>query len=566
MAGFEQHAQHLAPQVQRRHALEVLDAAVVGQLLVLAVAQAEGFAHQVVQVRRLFRREQGPLAVFHHPLHEQVRHPVGGVHVVGAAAVVAGVLAQFEEFLDVAVPGFQVAAHRALALAALVHRHRGVVGHLEEGDHAVALAVGALDVAAHAAHRRPVVAQAAGKLGQHGVVVDGVEDAVQVVRDLRQITGRKLRPQRAGVEQRRRAAHEVERGQQGVELDGPPFAVDLVHRQAHRHAHEEGLRQLDAVLVAVDEVAVVQGLQAQVVELRIALRQQRLAQPVQVVQGQLRVEQLQLRRAVDELAEVVAVQPLHVLEGRPRLAHAQELQRLVAHRVQQQAGRGVGVVRLLLDAGARRQGQRLGQLVLGNAVVEVAQRRRHHLVRIGAAEIGAGLAGDPAQALLVERDGAAVVQGHADGAALGGAGRGGGLLGSRLGGALLGALLAVQHVVAGHLVLAGAHHRQFHLVLDVLDVQRAAAGHMAGQRLHHLLGQRLDRGAHARTGRRLAAFNRQKSLGQRDRDFARIERGQLAIAANHFDRARGGGGEFGAGFRGRGAARRGGCNLSLHNF
>jgi hypothetical protein len=64
---------------------------------------------------------------------------------VGAAAVVAGVLAQVEEFLDVHVPGFQVGADRALALAALVDRHGGVVDHFQERHHALRFAVGALD-------------------------------------------------------------------------------------------------------------------------------------------------------------------------------------------------------------------------------------------------------------------------------------------------------------------------------------------------------------------------------------------------------------------------------------
>src|SRR3546814_7584616 len=80
------------------------------------------------------------------------------------------------------MPGSQVAADRTLALAALIDGDRCVVGDLHERHDAVALAVGALDVAAHAAHRRPVVAEAAGKLGQHRVVVDRAEDAVQIVR------------------------------------------------------------------------------------------------------------------------------------------------------------------------------------------------------------------------------------------------------------------------------------------------------------------------------------------------------------------------------------------------
>jgi hypothetical protein len=73
-----------------------------------------------VQVGRVVGAEEGPVALLPDPLHEQVGDPVGRVHVVGAAALVAGVLAQVEEVLDVEVPGLEVGAHGALALAALV--------------------------------------------------------------------------------------------------------------------------------------------------------------------------------------------------------------------------------------------------------------------------------------------------------------------------------------------------------------------------------------------------------------------------------------------------------------
>jgi hypothetical protein len=100
---------------------------------------------------------------------------------VRAAAVVAGVLAQFQELFDVQVPGFQVGADGALALAALVDGHGGVVDDLQERHDALRFAVGALDMGAQGAHAGPVVAQAAGKLGQQRVFLDGLVDAVQVV-------------------------------------------------------------------------------------------------------------------------------------------------------------------------------------------------------------------------------------------------------------------------------------------------------------------------------------------------------------------------------------------------
>jgi hypothetical protein len=95
----------------------------------------------------------------------------------------------------------------------------------------------------------------------------------QVVRHRGQVAGGQLRAQGAGVEQRRRRAHVVEGRQQLVELDGAGLASIFVDRQAHGHAHEEDLRQLEAHFVAVDEVAVVEGLQAQVGELQVALGQ-----------------------------------------------------------------------------------------------------------------------------------------------------------------------------------------------------------------------------------------------------------------------------------------------------
>jgi hypothetical protein len=339
-----------------------------------------------VQVGQSDGREQRPVAVLHHPLHEQVRNPVGGVHVVRAAAVVAGVLAQLEELLDVEVPGLEVGADRALALAALVDRHRGVVDHLQERHHALALAVGALDVAAQRAHRRPVVAQAAGELGQQRVFLDRLVDAVQVVGHGGQVAARQLRAPRAGVEQRRRRAHEVEARQHVVELDRARLAVDLVQRQAHRHAHEEGLRQLDAAAVDVQEVAVVQRLQAEVVELQVALGLERRAQA-----------------------------------------------------------------------------------------------------------------------------------------------------------------LPVEDIVPCHLVLPRAHQGQLHLILDVLDMDRAAPGQPAGEGGGDLLRELRHALVDAAGGGGIAAFHGQEGLGHGDHDLVGVKVGNLAVAPDDLDPARGVGGDLGTG-------------------
>ena len=355
MPGLEQHRQHLAPELDCGNLLEQLQFAAGDALLVALVRLLERMAPLVVQVGRVRRREQRPVAAFDDALHEQVGNPVRGVHVVRAAAVVAGVLAQLEELLDVEVPGLEVGADGALALAALVHRHRGVVDHLEERHHALRLAVGALDVRAHRADVGPVVAESAGEFGQKRVFLDCLVDAVEVVGYRGQVARRQLRAMRAGVEQRRRAGHEIEGRQHVVELDGARLAVDLVQRQAHRHAHEEALRQFEAaagipVTVLVDqEIAVVERLQAEVAELQVALGLERRAQLGHVVLEQRLVEQADLDAVLDEAREVLRILLRHVaLRG--LLA-----ERLEAQRVEQQAGGDVGIRRILLDQRARRQ-------------------------------------------------------------------------------------------------------------------------------------------------------------------------------------------------------------------
>ena len=290
----------------------------------------------------------------------------------------------------------------------------------------------------------------------------------------------------------------------------------------------------------MQEVAVVQRLQAEVVELGVAVGQQGLAETVEIVERQLGVQQFEFDGAVDVGAEVLGVDGLHFLEGGAGFRQVEELQRLVAQRVQQQACGDVGVVGFLLDAGAGRQRHRLRQLGFGNAVVEVAQRGGDDFIGVDAGHANAGFGDDAVDAGDVEGDDGAVIA--LDRQARLGQLR---LLGG-LGGALLGATFAVQHVVAGHLVFAGAHQGQFDLVLDVFDVQGAAAGDVAGEALHHLLGQGFDLLAHGRAGRGGAAFNGEKGLGQRDVDLAGVKAGDLAVAANDAQAARGGCGQFGS--------------------
>ena len=517
VAGFKQHGQHLAPQVCRLQGAAGADFTALGFFFANDIGLFKVKTKFVVQVRRGRRREQRPLAFFHHAAHEQIGNPVGGVHVVRAAAVVAGVFAQLQELLDVQVPGFQVGADRALALAALVHRHGRVVHHFEEWHHTLRLAVGALDVRAHGAHARPVVAQAAGKLGQQGVFLDRFVNAVQVVRHGSQIARRQLGPLRAAVKQRGRARHEVKARQHFIELDGARLAVNLAQRQAHGHAHEEGLRHFNMRFAHMQKVAVIEGLQAEVVKLQVALGLECRSQARQVELGQLIVEQLGRNAFFDEQRKGLGIGLCPVIQ---RGFFAQHLAR---NRVQQQARGGVGVVGVFFDQCAGGQDGGFVDLVHGHAVVQVAQRlSQDGCWQHVSAQALAGIGNQALQAAHVQRHALAVLdhmqlEGHRCG-------------GGRLLGALLCALFAVQHIGAGNFVVAAAHQRQFHMVLHVFNLEGAAARARAHQRAHDSLRQAVNGFAHAGRRRALRAVHCQKSLHHGHGNFVGFKRHHSAVA------------------------------------
>ena len=477
MARFKEHRKHLPPQLLGRQAAEQADFALVGQLLVVDVAPLELAAVAFVQVGHFVRAEQGPVGVGQHAFHEQVGHPVGRVHVVRAAALVTGVAAQLQELLDVQVPSFQVGADGPFALAALVDRHGRVVGHLEERDHPLALAAGALDGRSHGADRGPVVAQAAGPFAQQGVVANDLEDAAQVVRYRAQVAGGKLRMRGAGVEQRGRGRGVEHLGNQVVELHGPARRVFFPQGKPHGHPHPEHLRQLDPRPFVLNQVAVIQRLQAQVGELQIARGVQRLGQQVQVEPQQFGVQTADLHPAANVRGKPLAVSGLGL--GQRHVA----AQALLVDFAQQQSGRSVGVIGFPFDQAAGSQDGRGNHFGFANPVVE----REDGLFVDGLGrnvrmQPLAGFFDPAAQGLGIQRAAHSVFAHHVQHPLA----------------PLLGPLLPVQHVAPGHAVFPGGHQRPFYLVLDVLHGQSGllaapvehldgqgvdAAGQLAGQRL-----------------------------------------------------------------------------------
>ncbi|MQM38978.1 hypothetical protein KBTX_02999 [wastewater metagenome] len=274
------------------------------------------------------------------------------------------------------------------------------------------------------------------------------------------------------------------------------------------------------------EVAVVEGLQPEIPELQIPPRLQRAAEPLQVELQQPRVEQLLVHPAADVGGEVLGVARRHLRLGGLAALGVDETQRLPAQGVQQQPRRHRTVVRLALDQHPCRHHQRLLQLRLGDAVVEVAPCLGEHALRVHVVQALAGLADHALQARLVEGMTGAVRDGDVE------RGRDRRRL-RRLGGRPLpGTLLAVEHVGAGHPVLASAHEHQLHLVLDVLDVDGGPL-RPAGHGRDHLVGKPGDGVVDAPGIPGGLALDGEEGARHGDADALRVEVGDGAVALDH---------------------------------
>ena len=159
----------------------------------------------------------------------------------------------------------------------MIDRDELIVVQLEERNDALGFAVGARDMRAGAADGGPRTAEAARPFRELGVFRDpAVHDRFQRVIHVVKVAARELGVERARVEQRRGAAAEAAGLVEFVETNGPIFAGALLFfkEQAHRDAHPEKLRSLEALGALAglvdDEVAIVDGLDAEKIELEVS--------------------------------------------------------------------------------------------------------------------------------------------------------------------------------------------------------------------------------------------------------------------------------------------------------
>ena len=288
VSGFEDHLEHLFPELDGFDFARP-DLAFFGHFFVFEIAEFEGFAVEVVEVGAFVGAEEGPVFTGFHALHEEVGHPVGGVHVVGATALVPGVDAELEEILDVVVPGLEVGAAGAATLAALVDGDELVVVKLEEGNDALGFAIGALNVATGAADGGPGATESAGPLGEVGIFGDAaLHDGLDGVIDLVEVAGGELAVEGAGVEESGRGGAEFAAFVEVVKADDPVFGVGFLgFEEAHGDTHPEELGSFHAAFFGsgfVDlEVAVVESRYSEELEVEVGGGVEGVGEAVEVV-------------------------------------------------------------------------------------------------------------------------------------------------------------------------------------------------------------------------------------------------------------------------------------------
>ena len=103
MTRFEDHLEHLFPELNRFN-FSGPDLTFFGHFFVFEIALFESLAVKIVEIRTFIGAEKSPRLPRFHALHEEIRDPVGGVHVMGSTALVPGIDAKLKEVLDIVVP------------------------------------------------------------------------------------------------------------------------------------------------------------------------------------------------------------------------------------------------------------------------------------------------------------------------------------------------------------------------------------------------------------------------------------------------------------------------------
>ena len=481
MSCLEEHPEHLLPKIDGRHFLGS-NFALASQILVVEIALLKLASVGIVQVGNFVAAEERPVLTGLHALHEEIGNPVGRVEIMRAAAVVASVAAELQEILHIIVPGLKVGTARATSLTTLIHCHKLVVVELEKGDNALTLAVCAFDVTASPPHRCPRAPETSSPLREVGIFSDAaLHDRLDRVVYFVEVTTGKLAVERAGVKERRRARTKTAAFIKVVEAHNPVFALcRLFDEESHSDTHPEKLRRLKATRCFFrfinDEVAVVERLDSQKIEIHISGWVDGFRENIQIVSEQLWRKTLNTHSSAQITFKGLAMGITKHLDA---VTLYFPIQNFLVNIRQHDASRKLGKIGIALDERPRIQNDRIFQDVFS------------HLGGEGSAQLALDLKGVEIE---IETDGRklnpfsqlgaipentlAITLGDHDEGFLDFAGLGFGL-GFNSNFAVTGTLGTIENVALGDLVITLPHDFFLHEILHVFNMnkRRVAGAH-----------------------------------------------------------------------------------------
>ena len=220
----------------------------------------------------------------------------------------------------------------------------------------MAFAVGTGNVAARSANGGPTAAESTCPFGEVGVFSDAaLHDALDGIIHVVEVAGRELRVAGAGIEKSGGGRAEATALVEFVEGPSLYFFLLLCGEESHGDAHPEELGRLNTALVREafslidDEVAVVQGLYTEVVELEVGRRVERLSELVDVVVFDLVVEATDFSAVFDVLLEFPLVKSF---ESSYAVFNNVPTEHLFIDIRELDPGGELGEVRVLLDQGS----------------------------------------------------------------------------------------------------------------------------------------------------------------------------------------------------------------------
>ena len=167
-------------------------------------------------------------------------------------------------------------------------------------------------MAAEGAHIGPVIAKAASELGKQGILFQGLINTIEVICHGGQVAARELWTCCSGIKEGWRAGHKVKCREHFIKLNGTGFTVKLIQRKAHGYAHKERLWHFNAAVFNVQEITVIQGLQAEVIELQVTIRIKGSSKAYQIKFAHAGIQQLSADTLINVFSKVGAVFRLHI--------------------------------------------------------------------------------------------------------------------------------------------------------------------------------------------------------------------------------------------------------------